>query len=194
MYICFLENNEYDVRKIEKEELGEERVPSAICCNDIFILIGYQHVSEFTCFKLSNLSFLKRERVEIKLPLMNIEKMSSLNVGEDQSTVCMLMEMKNFVHEENQMLSSNKSGSGRKVERGRKVPVIFNYLLHETAAVHTKTPFFTLFEKIVTNKMVIEMEVCMLRKMVLVLSADRTIRAYSLERPDKKHLVNTFMW
>jgi hypothetical protein len=102
--------------------------------------------------------------------------MSNLNVGEDQSTVCILLEMKNFTYED-QMLSSTTKNIPQK---GRKIPILFNYLLYETAAVHTKTPFFTLFEKIVTNKQIIDMEVCLLKKMVLVLSADRILRAYSL--------------
>lgn len=75
-----------DLNKVETTSTGDRitghRKPSSICCNDIFILVGYEDVAEITCFKISNLSFLKRDREDIYLNTNSLYQVRSISVSE----------------------------------------------------------------------------------------------------------------
>ena len=86
--------------KVEREFLGvgerggRHNKPTSLCTTDMFILVGYEDLGEITCFRISNLSFQKRTRKDISLNSTSIHQIRSICVSDEQSTICLIAQMK----------------------------------------------------------------------------------------------------
>lgn len=93
--------------KCEREDLGTfetldsdgkiitaRRRPSIVCCNDYNILIGYELLEELTLIKVSGINFQKRTVEKICFSCPYLHKVMSMNFSEENSGVCMVVQLK----------------------------------------------------------------------------------------------------
>jgi hypothetical protein len=205
--------------KCEKEDLGTfttldsignpiiaRRRPSVVCCNDYNILIGYELLEELTLIKVSGINYQKRTKENICFNCPYLHRVMSLNFSEENSGVCMVVQLKEgdkegismrlrseFLREKGEESAQQPSLPNHNLPPGKIVPVVFNFLLYNTLLETYRSPMNQVLSSMVFSKPILGIGLCPFKKIILLLS-ERKVVALRFDAVSSTALTKLYLW
>ena len=189
------------------QEVLSNRRPSCICSNEYNILIGYEHIEEFTLVKICSISTQPPSFESISFSCPSLHKIVRMNFAAETMAVCVMVQVKeNDKHDfcipiESQFL--REKGEGKVVKQnaqnhllapGKIFPVIFNLLLYDTLVETLRSPVQRILNSMLLTKKILEICVLPTKKLILVLSADKKIKAIRFEHITSTSFEKMLAW